>query len=151
MLRGKFKNTLLCAVAASALTIGTQAAFASDSTQNSIQKLNQKKVQANAQGQVLISFDISRVDRWHNSETFTVDSTKSVKLKVNTANIIWAPVYPDSKVSIIRLGDRKSVSMSIVARDYKEEDFILEPGTYYLEFANYASVPVYMRGSVVEN
>ncbi len=36
MLRGTIKKILLCGVAISALSVGTQAAFASDSTSNSI-------------------------------------------------------------------------------------------------------------------
>ncbi|KMZ41720.1 MULTISPECIES: hypothetical protein [Bacillales] len=151
MLRGKFKNILLCAVAVSGLTIGTQGAFASDSTLKPIQKQSQEKMQANAQGQVLHSFDISRVDRWQSSGPFTLNSTKSVKLKVLTANITWSPVTPYSEVSIVRQGDGKRVTMSIYARDYKEEDFVLESGTYYLEFLNHTSMPVYMRGSIIEN
>lgn len=151
MLRGTIKKILLCGVAISALSVGTQAAFASDSTSNSIQKPNQEKGIANAQGQVLISFDISRLDRSHNSDTFLNDSTKSVKLKVQTANIVWSPVTPYSEVSIVRQGDGKRVTMSIYARDYKEEDFLLEPGIYYPEFLNHTSMPVYMRGSLVQN
>ncbi|WJQ83532.1 hypothetical protein [Brevibacillus brevis] len=153
MLKSTFKKFLLCGLAVSALTIGTQAAFASDIKQNQTSlKQGQSQVQVEKQSQdAFFWFHLSRLDRIASSGTFTIESKTSVKVVGFTGSVNPSyPVFPDSKVYIVN-PNGKTLSMSIVGNQYKEEVFELEPGTYYLECVNYGSRPIFMNVNLYKN
>ncbi|MEJ8546511.1 hypothetical protein [Brevibacillus borstelensis] len=149
-----FRKILLCGVAVSALTLGSQAAFASEIKQNQTQQLNkgESKVQAETQNQnAFFWFNRSRLDSRGvaSSGKFTIDSRTSVKLAAFLGSVSY-PVFPDAKVYIVN-DYGQVLSMSIIGKQYNEENFVLEPGAYYLECVNYSSGPIYMNVSLYKN
>lgn len=154
MLKSTFKKFLLCGVAVSALTIGNQAAFASGIKQNQTslkQVQSQVQVEKQSQDDAFYWFHLSRLDSIASSGKFTIDSKTSVKVVAFTGSVYPSyPAFIDSKVTIVNPYG-KNLSMSLFGNQYKEEYFVLEPGTYYLECINYAGRPVFMNVNLYKN
>ncbi|MBG9944403.1 hypothetical protein ABE237_17110 [Brevibacillus formosus] len=145
------KNLITLGAVFSALTFGSQTVFASEIAQSQT-SLNQgqSKLQADIQSESpFFWFHLSRLDRIASSGTFTINSNTKVKVIAFTGSVSY-PVFPDSKVYIVN-PNGKTLSMSVVGNQYKEEYFELEPGTYYLECVNYGSGPIYMNVNLYKN
>ncbi|MGK5654395.1 hypothetical protein [Brevibacillus formosus] len=156
MIKNMLRKVLCAGAVLSTLTFGSQAAFASDikQTQNQTLQLNQgqSKVQVENQSQdAFYWFHLSRLDSIASSGKFTIDSKTSVKVVAFTGSVYPSyPAFIDSKVTIVNPYG-KNLSMSLFGNQYKEEYFVLEPGTYYLECINYAGRPVFMNVNLYKN
>ncbi|NRR20611.1 hypothetical protein [Brevibacillus sp. MS2.2] len=151
------KKLITLGAVVSALTFGSQAAFASDikQTQNQTLQLNQgqSKVQVENQSQddAFYWFHLSRLDSIASSGTFTIDSKTSVKVVAFTGSVNpGTPAFIDAKVTIVTpYGD--NFHMSLYGNQYKEGYFVLEPGSYYLKCTNYAGRPIFMNVNLYKN
>ncbi|ASJ54180.1 hypothetical protein BP422_11865 [Brevibacillus formosus] len=159
MFKNMLRNVLCASAVISALTFGSQAAFANDIVQN-------QEKQSSAGGQIqaiknqkdsvkplydYIWFRCTGLTNAHGWQTtfynakLTVNFTRTVTLQVNqTGN------SPDVEYIIFKENGSTGGPTYLQARGSGPflRQFVLEPGTYFVQYINYSKEPVDIYGTL---